>query len=205
MQRHLVVVLALSAAAFAAPAGAQILRPPRTPWPQRSPRSDESFVVRTHAIYSNPLSVFFAGDYVLEYEQAVRPMLSVGAGVNYQDEHSLFFSGDSGYDLDLSGKARYYPDEEALHGFSIAGTLGATIYKRPAGTGIGADRNGYDRQNTALTIGMSLDQNWLMGRDERLLVGIGAGAKRRFVAHPTDVDQFAPNRLTIRVVLGYAW
>lgn len=160
---------------------------------------------RRGAVYASTLGLLL-GDYTIEYEGVAAPHATVGLGVTYQDEHSLFFSGEDGYDLDASAKLRYYPSKPALAGFSIGALVGGTVYKRPAPDGqADGDANEYDRSNTAITVGYTFDYNWLLGAERRVLVGVGAGRKRRFVRNPTSFDSFTRSRPTLRLVAGVAF
>jgi hypothetical protein len=109
----------------------------------------------------------FSGD----IERAVSPAITLslgGTSVNW---------GDSEYDRWVDLKGLYYPGEEALKGFAVGVTLG---YHSAQDTGPLFDFEGTEgkRQDSGATLGVVLDYNWLLGKKNRFLVGLGLGAKR---------------------------
>ena len=194
----LLTALIGAASAVARTAGAQL--PPYTPPP--SPDSPVLVAQPVRAVSASPIILIF-GSLAGDYEQRWTTHTTWGAGAQYDTKNSLFFSGSSGYDFDLSLKARYYPSSPALDGYSLGLVGGFTTYQRP---GTSASPNPDDRSHTIPTLGFTLDYNRLLGDQKHLLVGTGFGFKRRFIGHTTDVvDQISAVRPTIRLVIGYAW
>ena len=107
----------------------------------------------------------FSGD----VERAVSPAMTIslgGTAVNWGD-------GEWAHWVDLKGL--YYPGEEALKGFAVGMTLGYHA-EQDNGPLFGS----YDekRKDSGATLGVVLDYNWLLGKRQRFLVGLGVGAKR---------------------------
>lgn len=112
----------------------------------------------------NPLGLPFK--YVSgEIERKLTGLATFGGSVSFLDV-------DDGSYSSFEAKFRLYPNEEAFRGFSIG--LGAGI------TRVSEDFTGGDRSETAPTISVIADYNWLLGRSKRVLVGTGVGAKRIF-------------------------
>ncbi len=97
-------------------------------------------------------------------------------------------------------KARYYPSEVVLHGFSLGLSVGSLRYST-----IGGD-SAKRQILTAPTIGVLTDYNWMLGTSRRFLVGTGLGAKR-ILATRSDRDRVNINQayLTARFVVGLAF
>jgi hypothetical protein len=159
---------------------------------------------RARAVSVSPLALML-GSYSADYEAAVAPHLSLGAGATYEDKHALFVSGESGYDFDASAKLRFYPNSAAIHGLSFGVLAGGTRYQRSRADTVG-DFGDEQRTHTVATLGFTVDYNALPQADRRLLIGVGGGFKRRFVrASSSDWDRVTALRPTIRLVLGYAF
>jgi hypothetical protein len=112
----------------------------------------------------NPLGLPFK--YVSgEVERKLSGIATIGGSVSFLDI-------DDGSYSSFEGKFRLYPNEEAFRGFSIGLAAGLTR--------VSEDITGGDRSETAPTIAVLADYNWLLGRSQRVLVGTGVGAKRIF-------------------------
>lgn len=109
-----------------------------------------------------------------EVEQKASQMITVGASVSYVD---LF--DDASY-TSFDAKFRVYPNEEAFRGFALGISGGIVRVAEDY-----SDRD--DRSETAPSIGVTADYNWILGKSKRVLVGTGVGAKRIF----GDDDDFS--------------
>lgn len=132
---------------------------------QRAPLTVEQPFYQTIAF--NPIGLPF-GLFSADYERALSPGITLGIGGSYVD----FIDSDRS-DAWFDAKALYYPGEEALQGFAVGMTAG---YHRSA------DKEdffgGTRRRDGGATVGVVVDYNWLLGRRQRFLVGLGIGAKR---------------------------
>ncbi|MGI9091295.1 MAG: DUF3575 domain-containing protein [Gemmatimonadaceae bacterium] len=129
--------------------------------------------MRRNMVLVNPLAAIF-NVFSGEYERAVSPSTTLGAAGTY------YGFTDDNYDYStVEIKLRYYPQEQALSGFSIGASAGATRVSTDllcSGSG-----SGYSCKNdpgTQPTLGIELDYNWLLGPSRRFAVGTGIGAKR---------------------------
>jgi hypothetical protein len=148
------------------PARAQTATPP-TPAPRTPPRV---------AVATNPLMIPF-GIFTLDLEAATRsPGVTVGAGGTWMTEDEDKAWGDL--------RVMYFPGEVALRGFAVGLTGGFVAEQRDEPSGI-------RRTESAPTLGVRMDYDWLVGARKRMLVGIGLGAKRvlRDVNASSALDQ----------------
>ncbi len=121
---------------------------------------------------------------------------------------SLTAADDDRY-LTFEFKARYYPGEVVLRGFSVGLSAGSLRYSTLVdNSAIGPRFGSRTRQQlTAPTIGVLTDYNWLLGTSHRFLVGTGLGAKRILAsrddrARVGDLDRAY---LTARFIVGLAF
>ena len=166
MRRPSFAAVAGTLAALALPAGRAGAQgpPPVTPPPRL-------------AIAMNPLAIPF-GVLTLDVESALRtPGLTLGVGGTWLTEGRDTAWGDA--------RLMYFPNETAFRGFAIGITAGLVheqgenvITCLPDGSCGG--RPG----ETAPTLGVRIDYDWLVGARKRMLIGIGVGAKRTL----KDVD-----------------
>ena len=118
-------------------------------------------------IATNAVALPF-GMYSADYERALSTGITLGIGGSYVN---WIDSKDSDAWFDV--KALYYPGEEALKGFAVGLTAG--YHRESEDTDLfGAPL----RKDGAATLGVVMDYNWLLGKRQRFLVGIGIGAKR---------------------------
>jgi hypothetical protein len=200
---------ALAAAALltgpllAAPAAAQpvAVRPAA---PAGAPRP---IVAQTAAV--NLLALPF-GVVAAEYERAVGHGLAVAVGGRAGFGNTT--TDDRTSDARLASaqvKLKYYPREEGLRGFAVGVTAGVAYGSRAdrsasdAAAGASVSGAGARRSVTAPTLGAALDYNFLVGRQRRLLVGVGVGAR-----HALGVrrgDPLAAATPTSRLQLGFGF
>lgn len=72
---------------------------------------------------------------------------------------------------------RYYPQAQVFSGLALGASLGYGRFNEDADDGefeLGDD----DDKMTGPTLGLEVDYSWLVGRDRRLYVGLGFGARR---------------------------
>jgi hypothetical protein len=192
-------VTCVAALATARPAAAQFPRAPRPARPAR-PTPD-------HVIAANPL-ILLLGSVQADYEERLSESLSWGVGAQYDGPSSLLFSANSvstGYDVDVGGKLRFYPDRRALDGTSFTVVGGATRYERRRRDNADPTLPA-ERTRVVPTFGLSLDNNRFLGARRQYLLGTGFGVKRRFERQADPAyDRFNQIRFTWRVALGYAW
>ncbi|HZG43273.1 MAG TPA: hypothetical protein VEY93_09945 [Longimicrobium sp.] len=124
---------------------------------------------------------FYAGD----FEQALSPTLTLGAGAGH------FSIGDYSY-TSLELKGRFYPSEDALNGVSVGMTLGPTFLSEEGNGGV-----------TAIGIGFEAAKSHLFGDDRRMYLGYGVGGKRLFFTDEAAGAQLALP--TLRFSVGYAF
>lgn len=143
--------------------------------------------VNNTAISINPLGLPFEW-FSAELEQKASRMVSVGASFSY-----FGLIDDVSY-LSVDGKVRLYPNEEALRGFSIGISMGLARVSEDY-----SDQS--DRSESAPTVGVVADYNWMLGRTKRFLVGAGVGAKR-ILGDSDDFNDASFTYPTLRFQVG---
>ncbi len=177
------VLVAAAALIALAPAGARAQE-----------ASGRAAPVRTAVFSIQPVSSI-VGLYAAEFERRISESATVGVGAAaWLDEYSnddIYSEDAAPRDRYLSAelKLRYYPGGEPLRGFSFGITGGVARLTNDVylgGTAGGSSQ--YEQETrTAGKIGFELDYNWLLGRDRRFAVALGAGAKRLIM---NDSDRF---------------
>jgi len=126
----------------------------------------------------------------LEYERKITSAGTLGAQV----AHNTFMEYSS-----VELLARFYPQGEALHGFYLGARAGGfgievTEYTYPAPTSP-RDPRSYPPYPVATTrrqivpgVGLEVGYNWLLGRDQRVAIGLGFGLSR--LLRETDNDYY---------------
>jgi hypothetical protein len=177
----------VTGALAAAPAAAQQTLPP-APAPAQLPW------LQTVSI--NPVGIV-GGIFSAEYEVALpAPGFTVAAGGSIISDAFLVDRNQRW----VSGRVMYYPQEVSLRGLAVGVSLGVH----------GASRGGDDdparvrRRDTGATLGLVGSYNWLVGRQQRLLFGAGAGLKRvlKNVGDDSPLQQIYPDG---RLLLGFAF
>jgi hypothetical protein len=138
-----------------------------------------------NVISINPLGIpieYFSA----EWERMTTGYMSVGLAGTYTGPFDVeYLTGDL--------KVRFYPSERGPAGFSIGMSGGfARLRENLFDSG--------DQKISRPTLGVIVDYNWVLGRNDRFLVGVGLGAKRVLgdgggfsgieVAYPTVRFQF---------------
>jgi hypothetical protein len=98
-------------------------------------------------------------------------------------------------------KFRYYPQGNALQGFSFGGSLGfAQVTGQDASTPTPTEAS-----ESVGTFGVLLEYQWLLGARKKFAVAVGVGAKKLML----DEDEFSSEVLsaypTARVSVGFAF
>lgn len=160
---------------------------------------------RKTVVTFNPIAIV-AGYVGGDVETAVAPTMTLGIGASYAG-----FDNFNDYGA-LEAKVRYYPQERALYGFSVAGNLGMATYRQDGpyytydveGNPIydtGVPRN----RRTRATVGTELSYQWLLGPKRRFVTVIGVGVKR-FLGAEDYSDPFDSNIIpTARINIGFAF
>jgi hypothetical protein len=149
------------------------------------------------AVTVNPFFLL-AGWISGEYEQRVNSSLTVGGGVSY------FKYDDTRY-TNFEVKGSLYPNEHAMRGFSVSGSLGITQLSYVDNShicdlGCPAIRRGA----TSPALGIGLTYQWMLGRTGRTAIAVGIGGKRFLASKSTlgSTDVVIP---TSRLGIGYAF
>jgi hypothetical protein len=150
--------------------------------------------VRTQAISVLPLHVMF-GFYAGDYERAVNPTTTLGAGGSYYEAGD----GDNRFQYaSAEAKLRYYPSADVLSGLSFGLTAG------PTWVSADDDFDGVSSSATALGIGFEIARSHLMGVDRRFYYGYGGGLKRLFIVNG-EAEGSETTLPTLRLSVGYAF
>lgn len=168
-------IAALAMVAVASPLSAQLA-------PEVLPPVGHSRVVSV-----NPLLLIFAGIVSLDYEQRVTSSTTLGGSV------SSFGYSDTDY-LSLEARGRYYVSGRALDGLSVGTVLGLVRLQAQDST---------DLRDYAMNVGFTVEQQWLLGVDERVALTAGAGASRLFFSE--DRDPFRRVLPILRLSIGWGF
>lgn len=157
----------------------------------------------TRAIAINPFGIPL-GFVNAEYEAVVGSGVTLGVNGSYSED---VFDDDDDYAA-AELKARYYPAERGLRGFAVGLGVGYARVEQQTSERFfpgGVQRTSRVTDGPALSV--SVDYNWLLGRRQRFLVGLGLGAKRIFADDPRDDEFFDDPRAlpTGRFVIGFAF
>lgn len=162
-------------------------------------------VARKTVLTFNPIAIvagYFGGD----VETAVTSTMTLGVGASYAG-----FDNFNDYGA-LEAKVRYYPQERALYGFSVAGNLGMATYREDGpyyvydanGTVISPD-GATGTRRTRATVGTEVSYQWLLGPKRRFVTVVGVGVKR-FIGAEDYFSPFDANVIpTARINIGFAF
>lgn len=155
-------------------------------------------IPRRQVLSIQPLGIpalFFSG----EYERALDSNVTLGAGASYFSPDELTMVGGD-------VKARFYPGT-ALRGFSVGMTAGYLSVSESYDDSCDPTFGGCtDDSVSGLTLGVQLDYQWLLGRQDKYAFALGAGMKR-FLAEADDIDNsdFTVFYPTLRASFGIAF
>ncbi len=141
-----------------------------------------------------PLSAVFK-TFAGEFESAASKSVTWGLGATYwagfSDSEVKITSGDF--------KLRYYPNGQALHGFSVGASGGFVSVA-------GKDSNNRPVTIGGGSVGVLLEYQWLMGEKKNFALALGLGAKALSVS-TNDVggNGFTARYPTARISVGYAF
>jgi hypothetical protein len=119
----------------------------------------------------------------LEYERKISPTTTLGAAA----AHNAFFEYSN-----VELLARYYPEGHALRGFYLGARAGGfgievTEYQYPTPPVPRGDPRSYPpypivirRRQIVPGLGLEVGYNWLLGREQRIAIGLGFGLTRLF-------------------------
>ncbi len=150
----------------------------------------------TRVISSNPF-MLLSGHPSIEFEQRLTTSLAVGFAA------SSAVSGSSGSHMDA--KVRFYPNEKAMEGFGMAGSLGVTNRTRTTLGCLGTCSYRGEKQRTSVpNTTIELSYQWLLGSKKSTAIALGGGLRRIFAS---DADWGSGNRIlsTARFNIGYAF
>jgi hypothetical protein len=184
--------LCAAAAVLAArPAAAQQPAPPVLP---KAPPPAQLPWLQTVSI--NPVGIV-GGIFSAEYEVALpAPGFTLAAGGSIIS-NAFLVDRDQRW---LEGRAMYYPGEVSLRGFAVGVSLGVHSARRE-----NDDAEAVRRRDSGATLGLMGSYNWLVGRQQRLVFGAGAGLKR--VLKNVD-DETSPLQQVYpdgRILIGFAF
>jgi hypothetical protein len=138
-------------------------------------------------VATNPVGIPF-GVLSGEYERAVGTRglaLGVGGLTTFGRSPEVLNDGGSDTFRSLQLKLKYYPAERGLRGFAIGVTAGVAHERELWFGSYAYDASGREvwsqretRARTAPTLGATIDYNFLLGRRQRFLIGLGLGARR---------------------------
>jgi len=151
---------------------------------------------RKGVVTLNPFAIFaeyFAGD----VEVKASPSVTLGAGASWAgiDDFNRYRA--------LEAKARYYPGEKALQGFSVAATAGFASARE-----VNFDFNGQRTaggRTTRPTIGTELSYQWIIGPSSRFVAVTGLGLKRLLGTEGNSDPINVPLLPTARINIGFAF
>jgi hypothetical protein len=155
---------------------------------------------RRTVVTANPFAIvalYLTGD----IERKIAPAVTIGAGgsIAGSDEFDDYRA--------LDAKLRYYPNEKALHGFSVAATVGVVSGRQSVTFDGSSGTVRFDR-TTRPTFGTDLSYQWLLGPKDRFATVLGFGFKRLFDTVNNSNDSFVLDTdflPTARINIGFAF
>jgi hypothetical protein len=177
--------LAVTALIAARPVAAQVT-------PSAPPVAQLPFL---QTLSTNPLAIPF-GVFSVEYEVALpTPGLTVAVAGTYTSNDDIFERRDRW----VTGRLMYYPNEVQLRGLSLGLTLGIRRAARVPDDG--PDMRASD---SGPTLGVMGAYNYLVGRQQRLVLGGGLGAARvlKSAGGNSPLAQVYPDG---RLLVGFAF
>jgi hypothetical protein len=153
----------------------------------------DTLLPRTRVVSVHPVHAAL-GYYAAEYERVAGESATLGVGAAY---FAIGRTDDVIRYAAVDVKARYYPSGEPLRGLSLALTAGPALLK----SGDGHPRSLPWRR--AVTAGFEVGRSHVLGPDQRLHVGYGAGARRPFFLDDPGVRLLVIPSL--RLSVGYAY
>jgi hypothetical protein len=155
-----------------------------------------------NALGTNFVAIPF-GVFSVDYERAVGNMgMSVGFG-------ALTVADDGDRTSWGQAKLKYYPAENSLRGLALGITAGMISVRDSTWYHDGGLQQSVveSRTESSPTLGVVVDYNWLLGRRNRFLFGIGVGARRVLKDVDNDgnsspLEQVYPDG---RFTLGFAF
>jgi len=158
-----------------------------------------------HIISVNPFLPLF-GYFAAEYEQRVSPVVSLAlSGSHIKPDNTRYTNVDA--------KARLYPSETALRGFSFAASLGFARIEQtnsydcvfvPEGDPFfGGACPSSEPFNTG-SFAIELGYQWLLGPSKITAVTVGGGAKR-YLGDESKFQNVERVMPTLRLSIGYAF
>jgi len=171
---------------------AQAAAPVPVPVPVPAAKKPE----RVAVIGLNPLALLF-GAVLGDFERAVSPAFTAGLGVSVVPEYLTNYRV-------AEAKLRYYPDEHALHGVSLALTAGIISESYDS---FDFTTNARSRETlTRPTIGTELSYQWIIGPSQRFALATGAGVKRQLGSEAGFYDGVFRSVIpTFRINVGVAF
>jgi hypothetical protein len=150
---------------------------------------------RTQVVSVQPISAVLAV-FAAEYERAISPAVTFGVGT------AVWLPDEFQY-TSAELKARYYPQERALTGFSVGASVGFTRIKQSYDDIDDPELD--DLTVSGPSAGALLEYGWLLGRERRFYLGLGLGAKAVFVDSESFIGDFTARYPTSRISVGYAF
>lgn len=182
MNARLIAAAAVACGLAATPARAQDVDSAAAPAPAMQVVS----ILPLHAMVG-----FYAGD----YERAMNPTTTLGAGGSYYEAGD----GDNKFRYaSAEAKLRYYPSGDVLSGLSFGLTAGPTWVTADE------DFDGSSSSATALGIGFELARSHLMGVNRRFYYAYGGGLKRLFIVSG-EAEGSETTIPTARLSVGFAF
>ncbi len=134
------------------------------PLASQASRADLPPVLHPRIFSINPLLLVFGGVVSADYEQRLTSSSTLGA--------SFATYNLTGADyLTIEARGRYYVSGRALDGLSV-GALAGLVRMR--------DEDDSSLRDYAMNVGFTVEQQWLLGVEERVAISAGAGAARTF-------------------------
>lgn len=129
--------------------------------------------------------------WTVEYERAVRPVVTLGVAGSHT-RYPAYRHSFAVKSLEL--KLRNYPRARPFEGFSIGVTAGLasigdeTTLKCVGAFPFGSCTEGHVKARSGPAIGALMDWNWLLTKNDRLHLATGIGIKNVFVDEGKDSD-----------------
>ena len=157
------------------------------PLAAQSSRADLPPVLHPRIFSINPLLLVFGGVISADYEQRITSSSTLGASFSTYDLSGADY-------LTVEARGRYYVSGRALDGLAVGALVGLVRMRDEDDTSV---------RDYAMNIGFTVEQQWLLGVEERVAISAGAGAARTFFHE--DREPFRKILPVLRLSVGWGF
>lgn len=133
------------------------------------------------------------GFFNVEYQRKISDFVAVGASAGVFEED--FDPGGDDETSNVMGFARYYPQGTALNGFFLG--VRAGVFRDTTFTFDPATFQSRREKRARGAFGIDVGYDWLLGKKQNVLIGVGAGGVRLLGGSDSGFDAYPTARLNV--------